>query len=731
MVEGIPKDVMNIQEEKTDERNPAQVTTQVAPSSLAPSSPLHVHAEPQSKFRTALESAGSASSESTQIMTVANTQNACSDLGTPALVVDSPRGTEAHTQAQLQTHSPPVTEISLVSELEGCLEEKAQLHEDALVPHTTSLTTPPSQDQDDKTTMTPPVTPPRGTQKSSASVSTPKSPTAHTTATTARSSDQVVSPLAKFDNRSRIAKHARFELCKIYENTRHSMRYKTLKMFVIGSRGFERARLLPTRQTRPPLLKRRYSIDVNTTGDWGTCFAMNWKETEITVRMVHSPEIVAKQCANVQQCPRRQYISLDLEPIPILFHWSFIPHPRRYFAFSTMYQLSPPFDSNVYLKLGDITIQNDAFYHIRSTSWNHGEPWMRDESLDMALEVLCRDYNCENHRIAIANSMVSQICLFAAESEDSNPQEYAQYRARFETKQWIFLVINDAIGSVENNCLQGNHWSLIAMDRIHCTVSYYNSLFLDDEQSRHLGFQIGRGMLKILGEDVRNWRYRIQQYTPHQDHHNQFDYDDGACGPFVYKMAEVLIRRIKRHQSRGDEDECSLELSEDFPMDFKNQFHSFLVRCEIQRRIARWKAIIYTPTFAYDHDQEAIRGECVELDDSPVVNFGIPRRPETLVDWFISLENQNYNMLENSSDSDSSQGSCLSESTIVLALSPDPQEIYADGDTNHDQDEDRGGSILGLGITHEEPIPDGIQSTTNSPTPSTAEDDQEETAGLV
>ncbi|EUC32319.1 hypothetical protein COCCADRAFT_99000 [Bipolaris zeicola 26-R-13] len=657
MVEGIPKDVMNIQEEKTDERNPAQVTTQVAPSSLAPSSPLHVHAEPH-----------------TQIMTVANTQNACSDLGTPALVVDSPRGTEAHTQAQLQTHSPPVTEISLVSELEGCLEEKAQLHEDAPVPHTTSLTTPPSQDQDDKTTTTPPVTPPRGTQK--------------------------------------IAKHARFELCKIYENTRHSMRYKTLKMFVIGSRGFERARLLPTRQTRPPLLKRRYSIDVNTTGDWGTCFAMNWKETEIT-------------------CPRRQYISLDLEPIPILFHWSFIPHPRRYSAFSTMYQLSPPFDSNVYLKLGDITIQNDAFYHIRSTSWNHGEPWMRDESLDMALEVLCRDYNCENHRIAIANSMVSQICLFAAESEDSNPQEYAQYRARFETKQWIFLVINDAIGSVENNCLQGNHWSLIAMDRIHCTVSYYNSLFLDDEQSRHLGFQIGRGMLKILGEDVRNWRYRIQQYTPHQDHHNQFDYDDGACGPFVYKMAEVLIRRIKRHQSRGDEDECSLELSEDFPMDFKNQFHSFLVRCEIQRRIARWKAIIYTPTFAYDHDQEAIRGECVELDDSPVVNFGIPRRPETLVDWFISLENQNYNMLENSNDSDSSQGSCLSESTIVLALSPDPQEIYADGDTNHDQDEDRGGSILGLGITHEEPIPDGIQSTTNSPTPSTAEDDQEETAGLV
>lgn len=68
----------------------------------------------------------------------------------------------------------------------------------------------------------------------------------------------------------------------------------------------------------------------------------------------------------------------------------------------------------------------------------------------------------------------------------------------------------------------------------------------------------------------------------------------------------------------------------------------------------------------------------------------------------------------------------MSETTIVLALSPDPQEIYADGDTNHDQDEDGGGSILGPGITHEESTPDGIQRTTNSPIPSDAESDQEE-----
>ncbi|EUC49433.1 hypothetical protein COCMIDRAFT_63191, partial [Bipolaris oryzae ATCC 44560] len=581
MIKEIPQYVMEMLEEQTDRRDPAQITTQVAPSSPAPSSPLHVHAEPQAECHTALESAGSESSESTQITTVANTHNARSDLGTSTLGVDSPRNTEARIQAHLQTHSPPVTGISIVSELEGCLETKAQLQEDVPVPHTTSLIPPPSQDQDNKTSMTPPATPPQGTLK--------------------------------------VAKHARLGLSISFENTRHSMRYKSFRMFMIGSRGFERANLLPTRQTRPPLLKRRYSIDVNTTENWGTCFAMDWEETDI-------------------RCPPRQYKSLDLEPLPILFHWSFVPHPGRYPAFMTMFQLHPRFDSNVYLRLGDITIQNDAFCHIKSTSWDHGEPWMRDESLDMALEVLRRDYNCENHGIAITNSMVSQICLFAAESEDSSPQEYAQYRARFENKAWIFLVINDAIGGVENGCLQGNHWSLLAIDRIHHTVSYYDSLFLGNDHPRHLGFQIGRGMLKILGEDVKNWQYRIQQYTPHQNHHNQFSFDDGACGPFVYKMTEVLIKRIKLCQLRGEEDECFLDLCEGFPLDFKRHFHSFLVRCEIQRRIARWKGIMDAPHFADDRDRQAIRGDFVELDDSPVIDFEIPRRPETPVDWLASLE---------------------------------------------------------------------------------------------
>jgi hypothetical protein len=387
----------------------------------------------------------------------------------------------------------------------------------------------------------------------------------------------------------------------------------------------------------------------------------------------------------------------------------FIPYPPRYAAFGTVFYLNPPFNDDVYLTLGDITIQNDAFCHIRCTNWSLGDPWMRDESLDMSLEVLCRDYDCDNHDIAIANSMISQICLFAAESEDSGPEEYSQYKDRFQDKRWIFLVVNDAIGSFQADCLQGNHWSLLAMDRIHRRTSYYDSLYLNDSQSRQRGLQISRGMLNILGEDPRIWGYQAQVHTPHQKYHNQFHHDDGACGPFVYKMTEMLIGHIKFYQSHHMEGECFLELSEDFPLYFRDQFHSLQVRHEIQRRIARWKSILDAPLMANNHDNSAISGQCVELNDSPVVHFEIPRRIGPRVHNSVVLKGENdarYEPNSDSSDSTNSHGSRLSETTAIFELSPYPQEVCADTEA-HEQCEDGGVSIFGPECV-EEYVPGGL-----------------------
>lgn len=58
----------------------------------------------------------------------------------------------------------------------------------------------------------------------------------------------------------------RFGKAHIYQNTRCSMRLETKRMFVQCLRDYERHSYLPTRRTRPALLKRRYSVDVNTSG---------------------------------------------------------------------------------------------------------------------------------------------------------------------------------------------------------------------------------------------------------------------------------------------------------------------------------------------------------------------------------------------------------------------------------------------------------------------------------
>ena len=269
-----------------------------------------------------------------------------------------------------------------------------------------------------------------------------------------------------------------------------------------------------------------------------------------------------------------------------------------------------PFDTNVYLRLGDITIHNDAFFSIGCTNWDDGgDPWMRDESLDMALETLSRDFDCSDNGIAIASSMVSQICLFAVNSDDSSPQEYAEYQARFWDKQWIFVVVNDATGRADTYSLQGNHWSLVVIDRIHRKTYYFDSLFITDSSSQNMGREISRGMLKILGEDINLWRYLPQFNSPHQTIDNRFRGDTGACGPFVYKMTEMLIQHIRAAQLQGGEELCNVELYDGFQSYFRDHFHSRDVRHDIQKRIAHWKAVINASSIANGHDWDGILGD--------------------------------------------------------------------------------------------------------------------------
>jgi hypothetical protein len=547
-----------------------------------------------------------------------------SPLGSLTTHVDLAEGALPAVEPQAQEASTLEEDIQMTSQPQDDVHMDSQSQEEKLVDHMTPVKPPAMQDSDSKMHTPPPVTPSLAVdvaaQDADSKDASPESVSAlPTPATTAPPSDRAPSPTpALFTlGRSAVAEH--FKRARIFPKTRELMRYSSFTTSMIASRGFERG-TLPMRQTTPPLLKRRYSIDVNTVNDWNIRRS-SFKHEE--VRHMYRSRFSSEQHTNKSQ-PETQLLdcrSLEVtNPFTTLMD---LPIPARYLAFAPTWLLNPQYNTDIYLELGDATIRNDAFWFITVTSWRDwgNEVWMRDESIDMALEVLRREADCESHGIAIANSTMAQICYFAAFSEDSTSQEYDEYKARFRGKNWIFLVVNDAIGGIENG---GTHWSLVAMDLKYRHAYYYDSLY-NDRYHTDMGRDISLGMLNILGEKAHHWKYNVMHDCPNQNWDNQFELDSGACGPFVYKMTEILVDRIKEHRRMGREDECYIHIDWAFRAQFKAIFHSLEVRESIKRRIAQWKALTDTPKLVDQHDQGAIRDvRDIALDDGPVVSIEVP-----------------------------------------------------------------------------------------------------------
>ncbi|KAI4920187.1 hypothetical protein J4E90_002327 [Alternaria incomplexa] len=579
---------------------------------------------------------------------------------------------------------------------------------------------PPSprsnQDHAGKMSTTPPVTPPHTPsmdeepQSPSSSVSSdwwtelgvpPPPPKPHT----------VMSP-----DRAVLFKDISESLAKrkmqrnIFSKTRESMSYQGHGILVLSSRGFERDHL-PTKQTRPPLLKRRYSVEVNTTTGWEQQ-TDRWEAAICQVKHYQKPYFSEHFTHVTQTYDIPELSSKEVDPLPALAHWVQLPHPARYTAFAPAFSdhLEPPHNEGVFLTLGDVTLHNDSFNYIGATNARiYGqEVWMRDESLDMALEVLRHDYDCDAHKIGIANSTVAQICYFAQMS--GYTAEYEQYRSRYADKNWVFIVINDGIGGVENNGYGGLHWSLAVLDRVSKTCYYFDSLFVKLKYYQDLGRDMSMGMLHILDENPEDWRYLEQFNSPDQNENNRFKDDGGACGPFVYKMSHLLILAIKRCQLEGREHHCDLKLPCGFPESFGEDFHSQEVRYEIQRRIARWAHKELSSRYVDEWDCAQIQGTDAVLDDGPVVAFEVPRRSSRSIHSGrnatsgnsyhspITLEDDdaNYAVHGNRRDSlDSNVASAGGDTSVVdLGEDSDSTWVVSDDDMNLDEDDEETAEVV-------------------------------------
>ncbi|KAF2125767.1 hypothetical protein P153DRAFT_399908 [Dothidotthia symphoricarpi CBS 119687] len=444
-----------------------------------------------------------------------------------------------------------------------------------------------------------PIPAPEQSAATSVSPSGPHMPTTYNGSSVKAPSPLINERLATQLRSARVKYYSRTH---VFSKTRQMMSGKTEKMFVIASRGFERAEHVPTKWTTPPLLKRRHSIDV-TTKDWGQRSRTGWF---VDFTSPPAAEPLTAECKELEP---------PLQPEPILP----LPDIRRYYSFTMPWATRPPANDEIYLELGNATIRNDAFLFIKATDLMRDgkEVWMRGESLDMALEVLRAEKQLEDFSIDVANCNTAQVFYFASQCKDAHEKTYDEYRARFQNKKWIFIICNDGLGGTSNEGTSGTHWSLLVMDRVHKVVYYYDSLYMHFEGNRTLAADVALGLLNILGETVSSWEWNPDFKSPNQYQYNQFSDDGGPCGPFVWKMTDMLTDEIQKHIKAGTEQECDLKIDDAFLHRFAQDFHSFNVRLNIQCGIARWKCFEDSLRFTRDHDQAAVRGEQVELLEEP------------------------------------------------------------------------------------------------------------------
>lgn len=295
------------------------------------------------------------------------------------------------------------------------------------------------------------------------------------------------------------------------------------------------------------------------------------------------------------------------------------PEPHRYRDFNKYYwsDNTLPLDHDRCLEVGDASLTNIGFY---TTTHTQGEYcFMIDDHLNTAFALLSQDKNCDESSIAILSTYVAEIIYRA---ETTAGQE--QYTALYGDKKWIFMPVNNGFEATVNDGTKGAHWSLVALDRVHKCMHYYDSLFMGQEAYMFMAKRIADNMLQVLGEDIAQWEFLAEVNCPDQYHYNNCK-DGGACGPFVYDMVMILVNSIKGHQHEGKEDWCTLRLHDDFPGRFGSWWSSENTRVAIQRRMLQEMMGKDIEGWAAQHDRQAVEGEDVKFFDEPAVTFEVPR----------------------------------------------------------------------------------------------------------
>lgn len=495
---------------------------------------------------------------------------------------------------------------------------------------------------------------------------------------------------------------------RIYSQTRGMMSYRTERMFAHALRDYQRENHAPMKRTRPPLHMRRYSIDVNTGVEergrkrvshsltaMRSCESLQHLvnsdvtnnvllqtrdgkliETEVLDQQVsqfpsYSPEyqthpgpcMIANNAklTTIQAHQRKdnefKHQALELvtpSTAPLLF-----PIPCRYHGFNKYYRYLPPSNSSTYLSIDNASLTNADFLTITHLTGYHS--FMSDNALDTAFTLLSREKACSAADIRIASTIEAQVSFYA------DPAGKEAYSALFSPARWIFIPINDGLGATSNDSAlaAGAHWMLVALDRVHKRMHYFDSLAMGRGEYWDTAIDVARGMLGIVGEDEAQWAFVAEWHSPHQYRDNACQQDVGPCGPFVYAMVSLFVDEIRGFQRAGVEEQCDLSLGGWFPAWFGERWDSKTTREEIQRSVASARMQSSVEGWAAAHDRVALEGEQVEVVDEPAVRFRVPR-------WDTGTDQPDGS--EDSEGSDATAGSDESVGSEVAEVSSDDED---------------------------------------------------------
>jgi hypothetical protein len=254
-----------------------------------------------------------------------------------------------------------------------------------------------------------------------------------------------------------------------------------------------------------------------------------------------------------------------------------------------------PFNDDLYVTFGETVLTNASFNNI--LDYCGPRSWMTDDMLDAALAALRISLNCDANRIGFVKTTDAQMCVMASNSEE--PEDWiTNYGSGWQNKKWLFVPINDGM----HTGTRGTHWSLVVVDRLHNTGFFYDSFNMHREAPSHVAAEVvTKGLARILGDAPYSWW--PQERTPDQYRNNHFGgnvwsdetrtrvvwrcWDDGPCGPFVWKMTQHLVREIRGYQARDEEHRCSLNIfNEQRFLPFRDAFHTYRIRSEIMVLIA-------------------------------------------------------------------------------------------------------------------------------------------------